>query len=270
MNDPQQEWNLSCSPSELYTLASLLGADMLIGIPDPFPGWLTEEIQEAMEKALGSLTVRGVLFPGEEGRVVMDVVAAALVGTLAAPQAVFIVTCTRAGREPCQMNFYHRAPLTVAVEPADDQWTLRFLPDGGSIIREVQELWNLDHQPGVPSQPLSLPESVMEDIRSGRPDGADEILARLRAAGISGESAQALAHTLADARQNGALVALSIRHGVWNTGGLGMLEGENGLWMLRSFFRQQTPWIECVPRSAEQLMADVASLVRRFLPPQEG
>lgn len=270
MNTPFQEWMLSCSPSELYTLASLLGAEVLIGVPDPFPGWLTEEIQEAMEQALQSLTARGILSSRGEGQVVMDVAAAALVGSLVAPQAAFIITLTQSAHTVRQFNVYHRAPLTVALEPEEERWKLRFLPDTESILRQVQELWNLGHQISAPSLPITLPESIVEEIRQARSGGAAGILNRLAAAGISGEGARALAHTLATARQNGALVAIQNRQGVWNTGGLGMLEGENGLWMLRSFSRQQTPWIECIPRSGEQLMAEVASLVRRFLPPQEG
>ena len=269
MELPLDEWRLSCSPIELYTLAALLGGEILIGVPDPFPGWLTEEIQAAMDEARQSLVARGVLASRSEGEVGMDVVAAALVGTLIAPRTAFLLTHTVPEPSSRQINIYHRPPLTVAMEQREGQWVLQFLPDTDAIVHQVRELWSLDAQQAVRASPFSLPESVMEEARQVRPLGETEIQKRLEKAGIPPASAGALAHTLANPLQNGALVAIGSRRGVWDTGGLGMLEGENGLWLLRSFSRQQDPWIECVPRSGPQLLADVEALVKRFLPPPE-
>lgn len=269
MELPLEEWKLCCSPDELYTLASLLGGEMLIGVPDPFPGWLTEEIQAAMDEARQALTARGILAShGEEG-VVMDVVAAALVGTLIAPRAAFLLTRTTPDPSALQINLYHRPPLTVAMEQREGQWVLRFLPDTDAIVHQVRELWGLGAQRAVRTSPFSLPESGMEEARQARPLGEVEIQKRLEKAGVPSASAGALARTLANPRQNGALVAIGFRQGVWDTGGLGMLEGENGLWLLRSFSRQQTPWVECRPCSSQELMAEVEMLAHRFLPPAE-
>lgn len=264
-----EEWRLSCSPVELYTLASLLGGEMLIGVPDPFPGWLTEEIQAAMDEARQSLTVRGILAPRGEGEVVIDVVTAALVGTLVAPRAAFLLTHTTPDLLSRQINIYHRPPLTAAMEQREGQWVLRFLPDTDGIVHQVQELWGLGSQQAVRASPFSLPEGVMEEARRAQPLGETEIRKRLEEAGVPLAGAGALARTLADPRQNGALVAVLSRQGVWDAGGLGMLEGENGLWLLRSFSRQQVQWIECIPRSGPQLLADVEALVKRFLPLSE-
>ncbi len=262
-------WSLSCSPGELYTLASLLGGEMLIGVPDPFPGWLTEEIQAAMEEARQSLTAREVLALRDDGQMVMDVAAAALVGTLVSPQAAFIITAAAPEQPLRQVNLYYRAPLTVAMEGQDGDWMLGFLPDTTAIARRVQELWHLGPQKVVRVSSFTLPEKEMERARQACALGEKEVLDRLREAGVPPTSARAMARTLTAPRQNGAMVALCFRQGVWDTGGLGILEGENGLWLLRSFSRQGANWIECIPRSGQQLMAEVETLVRRFLPPQE-
>lgn len=52
---------LQCSTIELYTLASLVGGEMLVGVPDPFQGWLREEIELSMQKARQTLIQRNVL-----------------------------------------------------------------------------------------------------------------------------------------------------------------------------------------------------------------
>ncbi|MFN3761980.1 MAG: ESX secretion-associated protein EspG, partial [Anaerolineae bacterium] len=185
-------------------------------------------------------------------------------------RTAFLLTRTAPDPSSRQINIYHRPPLTVAMEQKEGQWVLQFLSDTDAIIHQVRELWNLGPQQAARASPFSLPESGMEEVRQARPLGETEIQKRLEKAGVPSASAEALARTLANPRQNGALVAMGLRQGVWDTGGLGMLEGENGLWLLRSFSRQQAPWIECVPRSGPQLLADVEALVKRFLPPPEG
>jgi len=57
------ETSIMLSPPELFTLASLLGGKTLIGIPDPFPGWLSEEIQQTMQSAQSSLGHSGGCAP---------------------------------------------------------------------------------------------------------------------------------------------------------------------------------------------------------------
>lgn len=262
-------WSFSCSSSELYTLASLLGGETLIGIPDPFPGWLTEEIHAAMEQARQSLIMRGILAVRDDGQIVMDVVAAAFIGALVSPQAVFIITATTPDQPSRQINLYHRPPLTVSMEEREGNWMLTFIPNTTPIASQVHELWHLGAQTAVQATSFTLPEDEMSQICQMRALEEEQILNRLRHAAVPLASAQAMARTLTAPRQNGAIVALSSRQGIWDVGGLGMLEAENGLWLLRSFSRQGANWVECIPRSGKQLMAEIETLVNRFLPPQE-
>lgn len=269
MNSLLQGWTFSCSPAELYTMASLLGGDTLIGVSDPFPGWLTEEIQEAMERSLNSLTDRGVLIRRGKNEIIMDVSVAALVAPLAAPQSVFIVTLTASDQVFRQLTVYYKAPLLVVLSAENELWNLQPVSDVEAMLKLIREFWQLDYQNAAHSQAISMPESVVQAALKSRAEGESEVLKQLTTSNVFEQSAQILAHTLTTARRNGSLVAINNRRGVWTTGGLGMLEGDNGLWMLRSFSRQQTPWVECIPRSSDQLMDEVAALIHRFLPLQE-
>ncbi|MFN3741870.1 MAG: hypothetical protein ACK4VW_04270 [Anaerolineales bacterium] len=93
-----------------------------------------------MGEARQSLTARGILTPHREEGVVMDVVAAALVGTLIAPRAAFLLTRTVPDLSSRQINLYHRPPLTVAMEQREGQWVLRFLPETDAIVHQAREL----------------------------------------------------------------------------------------------------------------------------------
>jgi len=54
------------------------------------------------------------------------------------------------------------------------------------------------------------------------------------------------------------------QRGTWQAGGLGFLEGENGLWRLRSFQSNAQDWVECLPCSAAELWQQVEALLERY------
>ena len=270
MNTLSSEWNLSCSNVELFTLASLLGGVMLVGVPDPFPGWLTEEIEEAMQAARKTLAERGHLTLRPDGQVVMDVATAALVGTLVAPRAVFLLTEATPDKAPRQWACYHRPPLTVLLESEGEALSLKPLEGQSALFEQVVSAWQLGVQKAVRAETLSLPESAMQSEREARTAGEAAMQNALQQAGAGAKNARALARTLSASRRSGALVAMRPRENSWETGGLGMLDGENGLWLLRSFTRQQADWVELIPCSAQKLSAEIEMLLKHFLPQQEA
>jgi len=270
VNTLSSEWNLSCSNVELFTLASLLGGVMLVGVPDPFPGWLTEEIEEAMQAARKALAERGHLTLRPDGQVVMDVVTAALVGTLVAPQAVVLFTETSPDESPRQQACYHRPPLTVLLESEGETLHLGPLEGTSAPYEQIVGIWQVGAQKAVRAETFSLPESAMQSAREALSSGEAAVQKALQQTGAGVKNARALARTLSAPRRNGALVTMRPRKNSWETGGLGMLDGENGLWLLHSFTRQQADWVELIPCSAQKLSAEIEMLLKHFLPRQEA
>ncbi len=78
---------ITCTPAEAAFLASLLGAHTLLGLSDPFHGWLADEIGEAWERARTTLAERRYLEVAAEENLVIDTMVAALIGTWAFSQA---------------------------------------------------------------------------------------------------------------------------------------------------------------------------------------
>lgn len=269
MNTLPQEVTFSCSPVELFTLASLLGGEMLIGVSDPFPGWLTEEIEEAMQKARKALAERGHLTLRTDGQVIMDVATAALVGTLIAPQAVFLITEAMPNRILNQSAFYHRSPLTVFLKIESQALSLRVLEEPFALYERIVDIWQVRAQKAVLAETFSIPESAIRSAREARTEGESAVQKALQQIGIGIKNVQSLAHTLSTPHRNGALVAMRPIENSWETGGLGMLDAENGMWLLRSFTRQQTNWVELDPCSGKKLAEEIQKLLRRFLPTME-
>lgn len=256
------EFTLTCSPVELVTLASLLGGESLIGLADPFPGWLTEEIEEAIERAKQTLSERGYLNLHSEG-VIMDALAAALVGTLIAPQVVALVSVTRPGEASSQTIFYRREPFTVRLAGQGETLTLAPLQGWERVAAEVQSLWGLEAQPPAPAPSFVLSEAALNEARRLLPDRAAAVRT-LEAAGLSPEQAQALVLALTGAQCNGALVTMRRLPESWDVGGLGVLWGSEGVWLLRSILRQGEAQIHFSPCSAQELKDEIVKLLKRF------
>ncbi len=259
---------LTCSPAELFTLASLLGGEMLVGVDDPFPGWLSEEIEEAAQAARQSLAERGHLTLQPDGRVVMDLLPAALVGAMVQPRTVLLLSAALPDSTARRWAFYRRPPLTVLLEEVQGGYLLRPLEGRQRVEERILEAWQIQAQKAARAASFLLPQQAIEQARQARLQGEEAVRQTLQRLGIAARNARALAATLCAARCNGALVLLTRRGAAWQTDGLGMLDGENGLWQLRS--RPGDNLVELLPCPAGRLRADLQALLNRFWPPDEG
>ncbi len=256
---------ITCSTEELVALASFLGGEVLIGVPDPFPGWLAEEIEVAIHRARQNLIRRGYL--GEQGgSTLMDAVVAALVKTVTDPEAAIMLTLREMPEGLLQENFYYRSPLTVHLHPDGKVCTLRELPSPGDVFDKVSRMWGIEDQTAADADSFLVPQSTIEALQ--KMDQIDELEASqmLESAGVEEASARSFARTLQAPRRNGALVALRSLQTAWQVRGVGILEGENGLWRLRSFRQQGTDWVECIPSSASELSEEIHAFLARFIP----
>ncbi len=250
---------LSCSPPELFTLAALLGGQTLIGIPDPFPGWLTEEIQDVMTQAQERLAERDVLRRvNNEWR--MDAFAALLIGTLIEPQAVLLVNLSLPGSKLQQKALYARYPFfTELSETSDGGYRLSLLEESGQAFSFILDFWQVDEQAApAGAVDFSLPQKTLDQARQS-PEQAESLLKPY------GPAAETFLHSLRTAQRNGSVVAMRKR-GTWQVGGMGFLQAENGLWRLRSFQQGGENWVEAIPSDVSHLQAELRALLQSFWP----
>lgn len=263
-----EDVTITCSPVEATFLASLLGANTLLGLEDPFPGWLTEEIEEAWNRARATLAERRFVETQPDGGVIMDTAVAALVGTWAFPEASFILTFTSA--DGLTERRYFHLTHTLGVEQsltAEETVRLTALEGAPAIYRRIIETFHLRDQPAAPGGRVMLPEALLTEARAQAASGGTEAAQRVLQQGHLLETAAgALARTLAEPVANGALVALARRVTTWEVGGLGLLEGHDGLWWLRSFTQDEEDWIEMIPCTAAEAREEIRRAMNRVLP----
>lgn len=265
-----QTLSITLTGSEISLLASLLGGDTLLGVDDPFIGWLAEEIEEEWQLVKASLADRRFIELVSDDEVVMDAAVAALVGTCAFPEASFVVTYTEAGKEPSTQYLHVSDELVVeqlAEEVRAGSYRLTALDDRESILEHTLELLGLDEQRAVAASKGELPRTAIARARSLAAGGEPgTVKAVLREAGLPESAASALGETLLDPISNGAFVGLRQEETTWDVAGVGFLEGSNGMWRLRSFTRSEDEWVEVIPSDALEVRETIRDLMNRVLP----
>lgn len=258
---------ITCSATEATFLASLVGGKALVGMRDPFLGWLTEEILESWEQARRALSERRYIAVEPDGRIVLDTAVAALVSTWASPDASFILNVTRAG-EANDVRYFHLTRY-LAVEQclaSESHYQLTALENGSAVFERIVQLLSLSHQPSAPGSRALATNDVLTRVRSiATVSGSAQAAAEMQQAGATTSAAQALGETLAHPIMNGALVALAQGQTAWQVCGLGLLEGTNGLWRLRSYSRDSETWVEALPCDAKQARAEIRRVMNRVL-----
>jgi len=258
---------ITCSAQEMVFLASLLGADTLLGIDDPFMGWLADEIEEAWQRARTALVERRFIEVQSDGGIVMDIAVAALVGTCAFPEASFILTVTPAGERTDVRYFHLTGYLAVEQAVVNDGYRLTALEDAQAVFMRMTGLLGLHNQQATPGTGGALAEERLLQARTlACESGIEAAQSALHQAGLDPDTAAALAKTLAHPVRNGALVALARREFTWEVAGLGLLEGQNGLWRLRAFTRGGENWVEATPCDAAEACEAVRQVMNRVLP----
>jgi hypothetical protein len=240
----------SCTDAELVFLAALSGADHLIGTPDPFRGWLTEEIGPALMQARDSLARRDVIIVQPDGSVTIAADLAPLLEVITKQERSFLLTHTPAGGEPT-LTYFHLAGGRAVEQiplPARQESTLSRLDNPGDLSTHITQRLSLGSQTAACTSGGALPAAALQSVRSSIGErGEAAARAELADAGLPAETAAALAATLANPVSTGSFAALARQQEGWETSGLGLLDGTNGLWRLRPCVRDGQDWVEITP-----------------------
>jgi len=251
-----------CSGADLYLLGALAGGDTLIGVRDPFYGWLTEEILEALPGIRDDLLARSYLTAQPSGMSIAPELAP-LIATLATPRAAIMAVRTLPQGVAAERAYHIGAEQITKLCRDDDQYTLEPIT-AGDLAADVVAWWNIHGDQGAPGSPFRLRQPALFAARDAAGD-ADRAAALLRDAGAPDSAIALLIAALASPLTNGSLVALRQNTMGWDTQGIAVLEGAAGLWRMRAFEHQDEPWVEVASTSLADLTQRVERLVRNAI-----
>ncbi|HEY3367378.1 MAG TPA: hypothetical protein VGK74_20160 [Symbiobacteriaceae bacterium] len=260
---------ISFSAAEAAYLAALLGAETLVGFPDPFYGWLAEDIRTALLETRAGLAGRGLVTLGPEGSTAIDPAVAPLIRACGFADASFVLTRTDPAGTTA-VRYYHVAPeLTVEhVTPPHSLSAGDLAGVAGTyeVYRRVLAFFRLEGQIAPAADSGLLPEALLRRARTLAESNEGEARAVLLQAGLSTSVARALAETFLHPVGNAALVALARRADAPEVDGVAFLAGANGIWRLRPTSRHGADWVELSPFTAAEAESGILRVMNRVLP----
>lgn len=237
---------LEVSPCELAYLAGAAGTGPLVGVPDPFVGWLTEEKEEALAQARGALISRGLVTA--ESTVAPDVLT--VVRACFEPGVSFrLVT-----GDGLQRHFY------PGLELEEDEGLLRFAVVA-DLAGRAWELLALDGREQGSGSGEIAEAALHHSLQLAAGGRGDDARVLLEEAGLNGD----LAGALLEGSVHSSAVVSFVRDGAqWLTDGLGFLHGAAGLWLMHPAGDDRVRLVPAEPQQAREALARLISVVESF------
>ena len=237
------------STNELWLLLSQFGPAFVLGIENPYQGWLAEEIEEAHKKAAESLLQRGLARPLTDETLDVDDSLFAAVEVCAHPKHTLVLQLSLAGNRSDQRYYHFRDQLQVGhYEKNPGEQTLQIFSSREELISEISGLLNVsrEQKPGLDLSFILPEDTLYQAVNLAQNGSKDKIISLLNEAGLDQTEVEALALSLTKPLFNASL-AVIVNQGESETQhvrGFGLLESEKHLLFMRPFERVGQPQVE--------------------------
>ena len=258
--ETENTWNFS--NYELYLLGGLLQLPGFMGLEDPFPGYLTEEIQEHMETARQSLTGRGYLEEaGNEFLIDANLIEAVqTIGTAAK------VIATAQNKDSVLVHLAKNCAVWQERLP-DGRVGLSKLNNRKDVEGQLRDWLVLPDAPAAPGSGFVVEPAVMEAAQTlvennHQPNGLSAVKSFLMEKSVPPNAAASLSATLAENHSTGSLMILE-REGslIEPQTRLAWLIGKQGGWVVELPHTEMNPPLEWKPASTSSIVAKVEAIL---------
>ncbi|WP_068619113.1 hypothetical protein [Paenibacillus tuaregi] len=247
---------ITLETKELFFLAGILGSDRLLGIDDPFRGYLSEEIAEEWESAKNSLLSKGYLTQVNNG-----------VELEMSPQVFSQVAIAGLAERACWVRYTNEDDSfegylhvtdekVVEVRKLSDAAREYQLVEIGNVRQASDDLvnrmrWNIGSPENMPALLLSR-KQFNELYENSEHLSVEEISSELAESTDDQEGAWALAKCLKTRISDGEL-QLSVWSGTdWETQGAAFVVNESMNWLIRMSTKDDEDWLIATPTTREQ------------------
>ncbi|MCX7749942.1 MAG: hypothetical protein N2645_24135 [Clostridia bacterium] len=257
---------VSCDIRELAFLASLLDANSIFGINNPFSGLSNEDIKSEWPKAQESLINKQFIQMAEDGGIIIDEVIAAIVKTCAFANHCIVVNHTAEDQSTDFHNFYITEALAVEVKVHSGSDTICEMiayPTVKQIYNQIIGILT-SNKKGLPAaKGGKILESSLEQVKSLLSiSQLDKGVSIMKEAGFIEEESLFIAKALEKPVSSDMFLFLTFEDGnAGDANGFVLLEGDNHLWILFSVFEEDQALIEFHPYDIKDIEDDVKNII---------
>lgn len=260
----QTTLSLRLSTEELVFILWLLNTPALPGMGgNPFGSASEEQIAAALSSAERSLRARRLVSKSEDGKIQMDEVVMALVGTCAVPE--FSLVLTSESPEAGRLVHYFHATQFMAVEHSNPEpgiHVFEALEDKKAIAKRIEAMLQLDKQAVPKAKPFETTLDVLQRATQAAMENSGQSLEILVAAGIDKSIAREFNQTLTQVRRRSALAAIhNLRSDSPTSNGFVLLEGNKGIWAMQIMEDDSSAKVQIWPCSISKAQEQIDSLI---------
>lgn len=258
---------ITLKTKELFFLAGVLGSDRLLGVEDPFQGYLAEELAEEWEQVKGSLLEKGYLRQVDQN------------GELAIPPTVFSrVAIAGLSNRACQIRYTRdgthfegylhctneRVVELARSEEDPDEYRLHDLGDVETACETLIQKMGWVERPHTELPALMFSKKEFHEIY-GESDEADSRLTCDRLSEASGdpEGAMRLAKTLHSRISDGELQLLVWNGREWESQRAAFVLSSSMNWLFRMSSSGNGDWLIASMTSRDQFLALLLNWLRQ-------
>lgn len=239
---------------EFWFLLQQFSPAVILGMENPYLGWLVDEIKTAQRKTLKSLLDRDLVRKISRDEIELDDVLATMIGVCAHPDHSLVVQFQNGSSKNIQRYVHFENGLIVEqfeFEPGHHRLTA--IKDREALIAHLNDFLRLSTLAVSRGGKFRLPEDALFEARSLCNEGhTRKAFNKLKKIGLSEEKATTLTTALSKPVANSAFVVLSNRNNadVQHVKGFALLESENGLWVMLPYDKSGEKMVEFIPANA--------------------
>jgi hypothetical protein len=249
------ELSVSLNTGEFWFLLQQFGTGIVLGLKNPYLGWLIEEIEDANRTALRSLVDRDIVRVISKNQIEIDDMLASIIKTCLHPQQTVISQFQDSKGVDKQHYIYFGNNLIVEhIEFKRGQHFLTAIKDRYALLAHLSEVLRLSSEVASRGKKFRLPEQVLFESRSLCSQGqARKALNYLKKEKLSEVNAALLARALTNPVANSAFAAIRNQDQpqIQNVKGFALLEGENDFWIMIPYERGEEKMVEFIPANSK-------------------
>lgn len=248
---------ITIQTNELWLLLNQLAPATIMGMTNPFEGWLVEEIEVASDEALQALIERDLVRRVSDDEIALDEVLAGMVVTMAHPDHYLSVNYQNGSGEARQHHVYFGNDLIIERRVIEtDQHHLAALRDHDALLEHLGDALPLASEAASTGDKFSLDEDTLSDVRElVAEDQSQKAVSILVEAGVTEESAKGIVASMSNPVANTlvtAMINLSHRD-TQHTRNFAVLEGKEDMWLICPYQSRGKACVEFIPASAEMV-----------------